>query len=542
MSANAKISGSWKDVSDIQCKVSSTWIPIDAGFAKISGTWQQFYSAAAPQIEATGGTITDVGGFRYHTFTSSGTFEVTSGSGNVDYLTVAGGGGGGGHTKSTSTKSGGGGAGGVAYGTTMLSSGSYTITVGAGGTTRTTGNNSLFDGIVAKGGGWGAYRSSGDTQWSGTDRSGGSGGGGAYYASNEEGFATQPGTNANADDFGFNGGRGWAASSSSPYPGSGGGGASEKGEALNSGSRGGNGGEGLDYSTTFGTSFGESGYFAGGGGGGGETTSGQGGLGGGGNGGNGSSAGQDGTLNTGGGGGGSGSGINVGGSGGSGIVIIRYELGGTPPSGDATIYSVTDTHAFVSHNSSSVSRTMTLDSNTDREIWLVFLTIGGGNTLNTPTVTIGGNSMTSIASETFNDTSMFFFNYQDDGALGTSATITTDLDFGSIHSAYIVFTSEPTDTTIDSYGAEADGSTPTSGTLSTSSSGWSFYIATAQNATPANSIPNFGNEGFFDYGTGEELAYGFNSPEDDGTVSVQFANFGSAGDDNIMLALSRGAS
>jgi len=48
MSANAKISGSWKDVSDIQCKVSSTWIPIDSGYAKVSGTWQQFYSAVVP--------------------------------------------------------------------------------------------------------------------------------------------------------------------------------------------------------------------------------------------------------------------------------------------------------------------------------------------------------------------------------------------------------------------------------------------------------------------------------------------------------------
>ena len=44
---------------------------------------------------------------------------------------------------------------------------------------------------------------------------------------------------------------------------------------------------------------------------------------------------------------------------------------------------------------------------------------------------------------------------------------------------------------------------------------------------------------FFDYGTGENIAYGFNSPEDDGTVSVVFANFTGASNDNVMLAVSR---
>ena len=64
----------------------------------------------ASTISATGGTITEINddgvNYRVHTFTSSGTFEVTSGSGEVEYLIVAGGGSGGeGH-------GGGGGAGG----------------------------------------------------------------------------------------------------------------------------------------------------------------------------------------------------------------------------------------------------------------------------------------------------------------------------------------------------------------------------------------------------------------------------------------------
>ena len=41
---------------------------------------------------ATGGTITESGGYTIHTFTSSGTFTPNS-TGSVDYLIVAGGGG-----------------------------------------------------------------------------------------------------------------------------------------------------------------------------------------------------------------------------------------------------------------------------------------------------------------------------------------------------------------------------------------------------------------------------------------------------------------
>jgi hypothetical protein len=51
----------------------------------------------AGPISATGGTVTTAGdGKTIHTFTASGTFTVTSGNGNVEYLVVAGGGGGGG--------------------------------------------------------------------------------------------------------------------------------------------------------------------------------------------------------------------------------------------------------------------------------------------------------------------------------------------------------------------------------------------------------------------------------------------------------------
>jgi len=59
-------------------------------------------------VEATGGTITTDGSYRIHTFTSSGTFEVSEGVA-CDVLIVAGGGGGGG------SRGGGGGGGGLIY-------------------------------------------------------------------------------------------------------------------------------------------------------------------------------------------------------------------------------------------------------------------------------------------------------------------------------------------------------------------------------------------------------------------------------------------
>ena len=58
-------------------------------------------------MDATGGTKQVFDGYNTHTFTDSGTFEITEGSGFVQYLLVAGGGGGGGGTGA------GGGGGGV---------------------------------------------------------------------------------------------------------------------------------------------------------------------------------------------------------------------------------------------------------------------------------------------------------------------------------------------------------------------------------------------------------------------------------------------
>ena len=263
-------------------------------------------------IQATGGTITEVGGYRIHTFTGSGTFTVTSGSGDVEYLIVSGGGGGGGIGGSNGG-AGGGGAGGVLTGSVSVSTGGYTVTVGSGGTAESSGTkggsggSSSFAGVTASGGGGGA--SSGAADNAGV--SGGSGGGGRVTGTGGSGTAGQ----------GYAGGNGTGSSSQ----GAGGGGGAGQMGANGSGTSGGKGGDGLT-STISGSSV----TYGGGGGGGayGTGTGGAGGAGGGGSAPSSRGAGGAGSANTGGGGGGatgsgSGSAYN-GGAGGSGIVIIRY--------------------------------------------------------------------------------------------------------------------------------------------------------------------------------------------------------------------------
>jgi hypothetical protein len=287
-----------------------------------SGQW----IAVSNVFAASGGTetIVNVGGTNYkvHTFTTSGTFTVQSGTASVEYLIVAGGGGGG------SEHGGGGGAGGRLTGTTSLITAAYPITIGAGGNGAaysasngayllgTNGANSTALSLTAVGGGYGAsYRNGATSQ----GNSGGSGGGGGAYDSGGSSGGSGTSGQGNA------GGRGTV--SGSPYTAGGGGGAGAAG-SDSTGSVGGPGGIGVQSSIS-----GTATYYAGGGGGAGAvgaTVSTAGGLGGGGASGNiNSYGGVAGTANTGGGGGGSYDNLgaaSTGGNGGSGIVIIRYQI------------------------------------------------------------------------------------------------------------------------------------------------------------------------------------------------------------------------
>jgi len=281
-------------------------------------------------ISATGGSTYTSNGYRYHKFTGSGTFSVSSNPYSVgaEVLVVAGGGAGG------NDVGGAGGAGGLIYNSSYpIPSGSYTVTVGAGGTSTeggTTleaamGKDSYFASMQAFGGGAG-------TNWnqSFAAQVGGSGGGGAgYNSASRYGAASNQTSNNGGTGYGNSGGNGFnpAGSPTSPYGGGGGGGAGAVGGSGTQ-STNGNGGIGLNTWSTWATATGsgDNGYFAGGGGGAndyGLTPSGTGGLGGGGTGGAASNqVGSNGLANTGGGGGGANG--YPGGAGGSGIVIVRY--------------------------------------------------------------------------------------------------------------------------------------------------------------------------------------------------------------------------
>jgi hypothetical protein len=286
---------------------------------------------------ATGGATEeyDDGGKRYksHTFTSNGTFEVTTvGNGDrnkVDYLIIAGGGGG---TSASGAPGGGGGAGGyrTTFGTqgrlgtldpkVVVSVASYGVTIGLGGVgaetqedNSTNGQNttvSFPESIVAIGGGRGAvFGINAD------GRPGGCGGGAGVSSGASDVFPGGVGT-ANQ---GFDGGRGFGGSGSVRAPGGGGGAGEVGGEGL--GTPGNKGGDGLSSIIRTGSAE----FRAGGGGGARDSGGGAGGLGGGTSGGSGNRS--NASANSGSGGGG-----NVGlpgydaGSGGSGIVIIRYEI------------------------------------------------------------------------------------------------------------------------------------------------------------------------------------------------------------------------
>ena len=296
----------------------------------------QFYNgtewknAGSAPFEATGGTVTDVGGYRIHSFTNDGAFVVTAGSRSCEFLVVAGGGGGGGW-------GGGGGAGGYRNsvqgelsgsaisneGQLTAVQGSYTIKVGNGGSRGTTGytgggpgGDSYIIGpgginitsIGGAGGGW----------WqANVPAQGGSGGGGSGSGAGSQGTPGQ----------GSAGGPG-QGSQSGPYLGHGGGGGAGQIGGTGSGVIGGTGGNGLTSSIT-----GVAQQRAGGGGGHspglGNASVAPGGAGGGGKGGNYYNAAQadNGDDNSGGGGGGNyGDNSRLCGEGGSGIVIIRYAI------------------------------------------------------------------------------------------------------------------------------------------------------------------------------------------------------------------------
>jgi hypothetical protein len=224
---------------------------------------------------------------------------------SVTYLVVAGGGGGGVDKYNATRGAGGGGGGGYLTGTTSVTTATtYTVTVGAGGAgganidtipgvSGSNGGNSVFSSITSTGGGGGGGHtsSSGSPASSGSSGTvGGSGGGGT------NGSLSTSGINPQGNISG-------AGAISTPFNGGGGGGAGGAGSNMNGGAAATN------------TISGSSVSYAGGAGGWGESGYGTSGT-------NAGNSGGSGVANRG--GGGSAIRTAVAGSGGSGIVVIRY--------------------------------------------------------------------------------------------------------------------------------------------------------------------------------------------------------------------------
>jgi hypothetical protein len=260
------------------------------------------------KFQAEGGSVSNAGGFKIHTFTSPGTFSVTSGSTSGEILVVAGGGSGGSGT------AGGGGAGGAIYNASYpLASGDKGVTIGAGGPFRPggvrqgiPGNPSVFGSVTATAGGRGGNTGPGIMQ---PAQPGGSGGGAAGYPGSPQGY--QPGSAGIP-------GQGNPGGNTRNQGGGGGGGATGSGSTGGGPGPSGPGGAGIALSIS-----GSAQTYAGGGAGCFPGT-GSGGAGGGGNG-NPSGGPQNNATYYGGGGGGSWDyGNSGGGAGYQGIVIIRY--------------------------------------------------------------------------------------------------------------------------------------------------------------------------------------------------------------------------
>jgi hypothetical protein len=271
------------DTSFIQINFKGKALIIDQETILLDNLRIQRVGPAVLGFNVLGGSETVVNDIKYHTFNSTDQIFV-AGYPQLNALVVAGGGGGGMAFASTPRQAGGGGAGGLRNLAASPTTGIYNVIVGSGGSGSTNINNqgsdgsnsSVFD-IVSTGGGGG-----GSTNVPREGRNGGSGGGGARNATN---FASG---GSGISGQGFNGGTSTSNGSG------GGGGAGGVGSVTNggigvifNGSTYAVGGDGTDTST-----------FA-----------------------DGLSAG----INTGSGGDGGSTG-GIGGNGGSGIVIVYYEV------------------------------------------------------------------------------------------------------------------------------------------------------------------------------------------------------------------------
>ena len=179
---------------------------VGAASLRAFGAFRQ--GTAAGFISATGGTITTSGNYKYHTFTSSGTFSVSAAPAGktIDFIVVGGGG----------SRRGGGG--GYVYKSAQATSvGSYAVVVGeATSGAETRGGDSSFASVVGLGGGNGFTVNNGQNGGSGAggDSGGSYLGGSALQPTSASGGFGNAGANSTFSTAGGGGGAGSAASGS----------------------------------------------------------------------------------------------------------------------------------------------------------------------------------------------------------------------------------------------------------------------------------------------------------------------------------------
>ena len=333
--------------------------------------------------------------------TGANTWTPPAGVSTIDFLLIAGGGAGG-----AGAWGGGGGAGELVYRTSysVTSGTDVSFSIGSGGTSGTASltssanrsNNGVnswvgsASGVVANGGGAGAsYAYDSGVPAYGVGNNGGSGGGGSEYPTVQNGGSSTASSSANRVGYGNAGGKG--GPSGGTQSGGGGGGAGGAGGDAGTGI-GGNGGNGTNLFSSWLSAIRSgmsvvadwqtattSGFIAGGGGGGTTTTAGTAGAGGGGAGGSNTTSfnGYNAVANTGSGGGGVsyGGSPKTGGSGGSGLLIIRYSSDTTAPTfTNSTTFSFAENSA-TSSNAATItvneSSTIIINSGNDSALFTV---------------------------------------------------------------------------------------------------------------------------------------------------------------------------
>jgi hypothetical protein len=316
--------GLWRKTPEA---ITSILLKFNPGNSILAGSTFSLYGilreGVTPAPKATGGAIYSDSTYYYHVFGSTGVFTPSQ-SISADILVVAGGGAGG---TAGQRGAGGGGAGGlIGFNSQSLTATNYAVTVGGGGAAGagggsylrgSSGSNSQFAALTAAVGG-GAAGTENTTLGAGLSGGSGGGGGGSAAGNGAGGAGTSAQGNA--------GGNGYGVNSISASGGGGGGAGAAGANASDSNPTAGGVGSSTYSSWGLATGTGENVtgtvYYAGGGSGAGWLSR-PGGFGGGGASSETSAAAKSGMIGTGGGGGGN-SLNGTPGSGGSGIVIVRY--------------------------------------------------------------------------------------------------------------------------------------------------------------------------------------------------------------------------